>query len=492
MAGAFGASGEIDAFYLSFGIVQTAHDLLFVGSLGATIVPLLHTFGAERADSLPARRRFVVTATMLVGLVATALAIIVWAMMPTLVKVCAPGLSEAVATDVIHFGTSLVWLLPATALTTLFALVLNAHGKFVLAASAYLINNSVFCILVLVFAPGMGARILPLASVAGLLLAIPILAVRLARMNLLAPVWPDLSRSFFSGLWRLARMPLLSLGIGSTSGLLMVSHLIIRGYAADYPEGSIAALGYAFRIYEVPLSLIANPVATLILPIVASLHVAGEVEQIGRLSSQILLWGLVLLFPAAMITWLNADLIVTLLLRHGNFDGDAVSVTAAALRAFAPAVMSEAVFVVFFRFFYALQKPGRTVGVSLATLGALLLLLPVTAPTAFVAIPLCLSAAFTLAAGMLVSLLVHDVGWNALPKFSEITRWVVCALLSSTVGKLALWGQASAYPWSQMTASALFILVYFSSVVLLLPDCQRVVFVAAKKIMRRRSGVGEA
>jgi putative peptidoglycan lipid II flippase len=476
LAKMFGAGGEMDAFFLAIGIVQTVHDLLFAGSLSATVVPLLNSHStAAMVDGLRERARFIVTMTLLVTITAGFLAIAIWIFLPAITDFIAPRLLPKVRDDVIAFGRVLVWLIPANGLTTLFTLVLNAHGRFILAASAYLINNLLFFAALFFFSPSMGAQSLPIAALAGPLLVLPILVIELARVGLLRPIRPDLSCRFLVSFWSLSRMILLSLGVGSTSGLLMVSHLMVRSFAAGHEEGAIAALGYAFRLYEVPLSLLANPTATVVLPTVAGLYVAGRMDQIAEVSSRILLWGLVLLFPAAFITWWDAEIIVYLLLGGGNFDSGAAAITAQALRGFAPAIMSEAVFVVFFRYFYALRKPGVTVCVSISALIVLFSLLLLTAESTFIAIPLSLAMAFSVAAVTLLALLVREVGWSALPKASQFARWLVAATLGFVVWKLAFYLPSGDALSSHLTATAFFLLAYFSGVGLLLTEARAAV-----------------
>jgi len=460
----------MDAYYFSLAVVIAVHDLVFVGALGASIVPLLNVDDINSKASLAARTKFVVTATLVVAAIAAILSTALWVGMPRITELLAPRMSDQVREISNTFGRVLAWSLPAAALTTLFTLVLNAHHRFALAALAYLANNVIFIAIVVLIAPSFGARMLPLAAMAGPILTTLALAVQLMRLGLLRPVRPDLSLGFFKPFWRLSRMLLLSLGIGSTGGLLMASQLIIRSFAAKYGDGSIAALGYAFRLYEVPLSLIAGPAGTLVLPMVAALYTGGRFSEIGHVCRQIILWGLIVLFPAAFVAWGGADLIVQVLLRRGNFDADAARITAEALRGFAPAVMTEAAFVVFFRVFYALRMPSRTVFVAFVTLASLVGLLLIVPNSAFISVPLCLSAAFTVAAFLLAASLVLAVGWGALPSGWQLVRW----LASSGLG-VAAWKFISDHPAdsAQLSALSAFLCVYFLSIGFLFPDCRR-------------------
>jgi putative peptidoglycan lipid II flippase len=324
----------------------------------------------------------------------------------------------------------------------------------------------------LLLAPVIGASSLAIASLAGPLVVLPILAISLARIGLLRATWPDFSKKFFAPAWRLARPILLTLGIGSSIGLLMLAHLIIRGFAADRGEGSVAALGYAFRLYELPLSLIANPAAVLMLPNIAVLYKAGHMADIGEIVRQTLLAGLVVLFPAAIVTWAGADLIVYVLLEHGNFGHPAAILTADALRGFAPAIIGEGILVVFYRVFYAMHRPSPAVIISAAALASLILFLVLARNKAFIAIPLSLSGGFLVGATILMGFLVREIGPSTIPNLPSVLRWGVCALAG-----LATWRITGAFQahtiWAEIRPLIYFLLVYSTGILMLFADYRR-------------------
>ncbi len=486
LARTFGAGMEMDAFYFTLALVQATHDLLFGATLTATIVPLLHGRKDDEAHSAEDPARFTITVALTVGVLASALAIAMRVALPYLIDVLAPKMSADVRAQCIVLGSVLVWLLPLNALTNVGVLVLNAHHRFVLAAMVYFFINVVFIAVLLLLVPAVGANSLAIASLAGPLLVLPILATSLARMGLLRAVRPDFSKKFFAPVWRLSRPILLTLGIGSSIGLLMLAHLIIRGFAADGGEGSIAALGYAFRLYELPLSLIANPAAVLMLPNIAMLYKAGRMADIGEVSRQTLVAGLVILFPAALVTWAGADLIVRVFLERGNFGQAAALLTADALRGFAPAIIGEGIIVVFYRLFYAIHRPSRAVIVSCAVLASLVLLLFLGGNTAFIAIPLSLSGGFLIGAVALVYFLVREIGIAAVPSLGSVSKWGFCALVGLATWRVAGLWQTKAI-WSELATLIYFLLVYFTAVLVLFADYRRTLLAVLASVRLRVS-----
>lgn len=472
LARTFGAGTEMDAFYFTWALVLATHDLLFGATLTATIVPLLHKRDDSAAAAVHNPARFTVTVAILVAVLASALALAMSAALPYLIVILSPDMPATVRAQCIVLGTVLVWLLPLNALMNVFLLVLNAHQRFILGALVYFIINFVFIVGVLLIEPIAGANSLSIASLAGPIIVIPILVVSLAQIGSVRAVSPDLSRKFFAPLWRQARPILLTFGIGSSLGLLMVAHLIVRGFAGDSGTGSIAALGYAFRLYELPLSLLANPAATLMLPSIAILYGAGRTAEIADISRQILLAGLVVLFPAAMVTWAGADLIVHVFLERGNFGKEAALLTSDALRGFAPAIVGEGIIVVFYRLFYAIHKPNRAVIASCAALLTLGILLALFGNSSFVAIPLALSGGFSLGAIMLVYFLLRDIGVGAVPSAGALLKWIISALVGLAAWKIAERYQ-TANVWTQLFGVTSFTVIYFSAILTLFSDYRR-------------------
>jgi putative peptidoglycan lipid II flippase len=436
LANLFGVGTEMDAFYFSVALVQSVHDLLFAGTLTASIIPMLHRLDVER----PAheRARFVMSFLVIAMVAGFAVAAILWLGMPNVIQFLAPNLPDRARDLTLRFSDLLVLSIPLNALVLAFVLVLNAHRRFWLAAGSYVVNNVAFIAIAAGFTPRLGPDALPVAQLGGPLCSIPLLAFQAVRLGIIHIVKPDFSRHFFAPLWRHSQSMLLSLGIGSTIGFLMVAQLIARSFAASHGPGAISALGYAFRLYEVPISLAANPAATMLFPMAASLFIAGEKAKLAGLTNAALLWGLIILFPAVVITLAGAEPIVHLIFEHGNFDHEATLLTAEALRGFSLAILGESVFIVFFRIFYAIHRPGWTVWIAALSLLILVLLLQVTSGGTLLFVALSVSVAFGFAAASILVLLVRYFGRGAVPDWTHILRWTCGAVTALVLWRLSL------------------------------------------------------
>ena len=482
LAGLFGVGPEVDAFYFALVLVQAFHDLLFGGVLTASVVPLLHRFDVVRTSSEAERARFVVTATLLVAFTAAVLAAVMRAVMPLMIVRLAPDLAPEAMRLTLPFADLLVWSVPLNAIVTLFILVLNAHNRFRVAAATYLVNNLLFIAIAYLFYDMLGNQVLPIAFLGGPLLNIPLLGWRLKKMGLLRVIAPDFSRAFFRPVWVQSRSLVLSAGVGSTIGFLMASQLIARSFAAAHGEGAIAALAYAFRLYEVPISLAVNPAATMLFPAAASLYMAGQSDKVREVASSAIMWGLIVLFPAVVLTFVGAKPIVHLVLERGKFDAQAAQLTAEALQGFAPAILTESVFVVFFRVFYAIDRPAWTVSIAVTSLVVLVTLLFATQKASFLFVSLSVSISFGFAAVCIAFLLIRRFGRGAVPGWRDIGRWAIGAAASLLLWKAARAGLPADLS-GDLIALLIFSIGYVVAMSLLLIEYRKLLMVSLRRIV---------
>ena len=392
IAAAFGAGRTADAYFAVLLLVTILVDLLPGAALLTSIVPALAPLALDAATA--GVRRTVVTVTAcILGVTTILLSAAVLHLMPVALRLISPGFDAESARSALSLAEGLVWLLPLQATVLLFTLTLNAHGRFALAAAMPALSNGIFAG-VLAISGAEGERTLSVAALLGPAVAVLILGGWLCHLRLLGLRRHVPSAEVLRQIWQLARPTLLTVGIGSSTGLLMLAHMLLRREGSHFGPGGISALGYAFRIYEVPISLFANVAATLALPAISSLHGRASGDEIVNRCRQLLLWGAVLLVPAAAIAFFEAPLLVDLLFSGGQFSDADAALTADALRGFAPAILLEAAIVVSYRIFYALRRPLVPVVLSGVTLAALALALFLFGGGGVMAIAYCLSVSF--------------------------------------------------------------------------------------------------
>ncbi|MBL3590744.1 MAG: hypothetical protein JMN24_13225 [gamma proteobacterium endosymbiont of Lamellibrachia anaximandri] len=437
VAASFGAGSVTDAFFSSYAFVMTVNDLLITAALTASIIPSLGHFG----EQLKKQGQLLSTALTIVISASALLALLLSTLFPLIIAELVPGLGEAELTSATFHGRWLVWLLPAYSLYFLFSLTLNAGHRFIAPGLAWLGINVIFTIVVISTADQLGDKSLLVGVMTGPMLMAALLGITVMRRVPIKPSLVSLSAAPVRHAWKLARPVIMSLGVGSSLGLLMISHLAVRGYGSFNGTGSVSALTYAFRIYEVPLTLAAHVAGTLILPIMVKYYADKDWDKIALLSRQLVFWGAMLLIPASMLIFFEAEILVRLLLERKNFTPDDSALTASALRGFAPAIVFEAVFVVYYRIFYALHRPQIPIIISLISLTILFAALQIQGTNSTVeSTSLTLSISF-FAASIAVFFFIHRIAEaDVLPDFREAI-W------------LFLTGAGIAYVWHYLSTT---------------------------------------
>jgi putative peptidoglycan lipid II flippase len=474
VAALFGATAATDAYFSAYSVTTTACDLLIGAALLTSCVPVVAPLAQSGAETLLERARFVSSGGLAIGCIGIALALLFTALVPAMVETVVPGAGESTRLAADSMARIMIWLVPINGLLAFFAAVLSAHGRFIAVTIAGVGINATFIVALLVLSPALHEMALPVAALLSPAVTVTAFALYLRHIGLLRAIAPDFKAPAVRLLWKLARPTLLTVGLGTSAGLLTVSHLILRSFGSHHGDGAISALAYAFRIYEVPITLVANTGGMILLPLIAGLHARGERERVAGLCRRALMWGMLLLVPAAMVAYFDPKTLVRVLLGYGQLKRADVSLTADALAGFAPAIIFEAMTLFLFQVLYAIRRPHAALVlsvVSIALTSAFLLLSTGFGDLKIVAA--CLSASFAitfLASGFIF---VRSFGLTILPAGSTV------AATSASIGAgVAIWVLLTMVDRDRTSAQALVSLVavaagYFAAAIALIPEVRR-------------------
>lgn len=427
MAMTYGAGRLTDAYFVAASIPLVIGDLIIGSVLTACIVPVFSQLRSNENSSKSVSSFLNAILLLVIGL-GVLIAVVVTMTMPSLIDLLVPGFDREGRALLAHYAYWLIWLLPLNGAILLINLVLNSYRVFLQPAFTWLAVNLIFFVVIMLGSNYFGRDALIWAAMSGPILLLVINLWRLHKerlLNIEAPMFntPELGMAA-----KLARPVLLTFGVGSGLGLLMISHVILRTYGSNLGDGAISALGYAFRIYEVPISLITSSVGVLILPIFSTLFHQQDKGQLTHLSRNLVGWGLLLLLPLSLVVFALAEPLVQLLFHGGAFKEQDVLLTSQALKGFAPAIIFETVFMIFFRMFYGMHRPGFTVTIGIVTLVALFLILESFGkPHSLPDLAISLGSAFAVAAILCIAGMVYLLGRSILPERNE-TIVLTCLL----------------------------------------------------------------
>ncbi|MBI3628099.1 MAG: polysaccharide biosynthesis C-terminal domain-containing protein [Candidatus Rokubacteria bacterium] len=394
VAGRFGTGVEADALALALTVVIAVANEI-VGWVSTLFVP--HYIEAQQKAGATAAGSFFRaslgllaggTVLLMVGLIVAS---------SSLAGLLAPGAAvRQIGAGLLRLFAPLVVLLP---LSVLLAGALQAHGRFVVASLRQLCWYGVALVAVVALGRRLGPPAVAMGMVGGLVLFGAILALAIAARQGVPrggePAGPRIRRVLTS---------LLPLALAS--GANYVNIMVERGLAARLPEGSLAALTYAFRLLNFPMNLFLLNAATMLLPPLA-LHAArNDTAQLEALLRRALRLALVFTVPLAALAIALAEPAISVLLQRGAFTADSTRLTATALACYAPGLCGMAGVHVLSRAYQALQEVRRMAwtGIAVIVLNIVLMSL-LTAIFGFPGLPLAMSVSgVTLFAVMLLAI----------------------------------------------------------------------------------------
>ncbi len=359
IASVFGATAEVDAYFVAQGLMNLALGLI-AGALAKAVVPVVAPAVAEGRPG-PAHRS-VATALAIALVVLGTGSIVVALLAREAVAIVAPGFDAATSalsaelTRVVLVATVLI------AATNVLAAVAQSHGRFFWASAQGIPFNVVMIVSASVFGPTHGVIALAGGFVVGSAarLALQLIPLRELRVRLIPTL--DLADPRLRTIGRL--VPPLLVG----SAVHNVNTLVDQFVASLQGAGTVAALGYGWRIVSIGEMLVVASLVTALYPAIgATAEPAGRAEM-RRLVARGLTVATFILAPVVAVLVVAATPVVALLFGRGSFGPEDVSRTATALVWLAPGLLPLAWGEVIVRASYALRDSRTPVAVALAAM----------------------------------------------------------------------------------------------------------------------------
>jgi putative peptidoglycan lipid II flippase len=378
IAAVLGAGPVADAFFVAFRVPNLFRRLFAEGAFDAAFIPLFakrfHGEGGEEGA-----RAFAEQALAGLTLALVAFTLLGEFVMPWLMLLLAPGFAGDPAKfdlAVLLARIALPFLL-CMSLVALYSGVLNALGRFAVAAFAPSLLNVVL-IIVLLTLIGIGdvdqssaAVALAWGIAASGVLQVIVVAVAAAksrmRLSFRVPrLDPDMRR-------------LLALAApGFIAGGMNQITIVLNTIIASLQDRVVSWLYYADRLFQLPLGVIGVAVGVVLLPELSRRLRSGDHAAATESENRSLETALLLTLPAAVALFVAANPIVRVLFERGAFSAIDAHSTAAMLAALAPGLPAFVLIKVFHPGFFAREDtktPMIYAGIGMAANVMLALLL---------------------------------------------------------------------------------------------------------------------
>jgi len=471
IAAVLGTSFVADAFFVAFRLPNVFGRLQ--EALDAAFIPL---FTKRLHDEGPgAARTFAGKTLTNLSLVLLALTIVGEIAMPWFMLVLGPGF----ASDPTKFDLAVMLArialpyLICTSLIALYAGVLNAFGRFGIAALAPALFNAVFIAVLLVLVvldSGQNAAGVALAwGIAGAgVLQVLFLAFACAKIGMnVAWQLPGFTTDMRK-LATLATPGIIASGMAQLTG-------VISMIIATLQDSVVSWLYYAQRIFQLPLGVIGVTIAVVLLPHLSHDLRSGDHDSVRASENRALEFALLLTLPAAVALLVAAEPILRVLFERGAFTHTDTDATAAMLSALAPGLPAYVLIKVLHPSFFAREDtktPMALAGISMVANAVLSFTLFMILGATGIAVATTLSGWFNVT--LLLNTLMRRDSFRPDPAF--LRRLVGMAGASVTMGVvvyaliqvLAPWfAPINSFPIQALALSAVVgagLLVYLSGI----------------------------
>jgi putative peptidoglycan lipid II flippase len=282
------------------------------------------------------------------------LCLAVWAFAPQLVRILARGFEGARYDLAVQVTRLLVPMGFMLVLTGLFTGLLQAESSFLVANMWTFLGNvaTVVCLLTLTSSLGIHAWTLgqTLLAVVGFVPLILLLGGRrygfFGRFDVRHMDWQAILQ--FAALL----MPLVLAG-----GVGTLNVMVDRWVASRLPEGAIAALSFSNRVWTIPITLLAGPIAVAVFPSFSSM--ATNLSALPAMGDKVRRTAALLAYiviPSSVGIVVLATPITRLLFQRGAFDTAATTVTASCVQMYAVGLVFQAVHPILGKVFYAFKN----------------------------------------------------------------------------------------------------------------------------------------
>ncbi|MDO8753812.1 MAG: murein biosynthesis integral membrane protein MurJ, partial [Anaerolineales bacterium] len=364
VAGAFGASPELDAFTAANRVSETLFLLVAGGALGSAFIPTFTGLLAKNERDSAWRLASALANAVTLSLSLLALMFAFFA--PQVVRYAlAPGFSEKPELFALTVSLLRIQLISAVlfGLGGLIVGVLNAHKIFLVPALTPAMYQLGIIFGAVALAPSMGIYGLAWGVVIGaalyLLLQIPTLIQQRGAYSFTFGLEnPHVRKVIFLMGPRL-------LGVA----VVQLNFWVNIRLASQMIAGSVASLSYGFSLMIMAQAAIAQSVAIAAMPTFSAQHALGQKDEM-RASLAASLRGILLMaIPASVGLIILRGQLVSFLFQRGKFDEQDVQMTAWALLWYAAGIVGHSVMEILTRAFYAQHDTKTPVLIGTIAMG---------------------------------------------------------------------------------------------------------------------------
>jgi len=360
IAGQFGTGAELDAFTAANVVPELIYTMLSGGALSFAFIPV-YKERLEKGEGASALFSKVVNWIFLITLIASAISLV---LAPWLVG-SKWGVAALYSPEIQLLTTQLMRILLLSTLifsiSSIITSALYAHEHFLIPALLPSLYSAGIIFGALVLVPKMGVFGIAWGAVLGsllhLLIQIPALLYYKVRWIPLLRFDPALKRVAILMFPRIVDLMMARASINWLNATL----------SSRLGEGRLAALDFAYRLMNMPWTLIGTAIGIAVFPTMAALAAQKDVNAQRKALSGSLRAILTLAIPAAVALIVLGEPIIRILFEGGEFTAESTQLVYYALQFYALALISQSMLEVVVRAFAAQQDTYTPLYISMFT-----------------------------------------------------------------------------------------------------------------------------
>lgn len=359
----FGAGAEKSAFDVAFLVPSTFQVLVAQAALSAALIPVFA--GLLQKDRRQEAWHVASTIFTLAMIVLGTVVAVFIVFAPQIMPIFAPGYRNdpAMMADIVSMSRLLFPIILLLAVTGIVISILNSYEQFTVPAVAPVFWNLIIILAIVFGADRLGIKALAwgvlLGTIAQLAIQLPWLRGRGGRLG-----W---------GLdWRnpyVKQVGILILPVSLSLGLINLNALVDVQFASYLGEGGVAAMNYAFRLYNMPEALFAVAIGTVLFPTLSKLAAKDDIDTFRYTVSAGIRTIFFLLVPISAYIIVLSEPLVRLVYERGEFVSSDTELVASTLLFFAFGTALSGCSGLLTRGFFSLEKPWVPTLIAFLNLG---------------------------------------------------------------------------------------------------------------------------
>ncbi len=360
----FGATLLVDAFIVAFNFPELIQTLFFSGATSAFLVPVCSKYLNDDNEYSGIYSTFINISVIVTCLIS----LIFFIFSANITDMIAPGFT-AETKDITR--KLFIIMIPVISLHTILSVIkafLNAKEHFAAPEMSGILWNTAFILASLLLSKTYGIYSLAIGVTIGSVLQIALQYPYLKKYKIRYK--PSLSLKHPAVLQ--ARK--LFLGALIATSIVPINSFVGRIIASYLPQGEVASLSYAFRIFILPFSLFAVPIYTVTFSKLSKLFHEDDWKGIfANIDSSFVLLSITLI-PASIFLCSMGDICIKVLYERGAFTAKETFLTNKALFGYSTGLFFYALSISVVRIFNAFHdmKTPAIIGVTSIVINALL------------------------------------------------------------------------------------------------------------------------